>query len=408
MTKMEEKDIQIYGYRWIVLLLFMFTNITIQMLWISYASVTSAAMAFYNVEELSIFLLSALFMIVYIPVTFIASWTIDKYDFKIGCGIGALLAGIFGFLRFFAGNNFTLTLIFVIGIAIGQPFIMNSVTKLSANWFPESERTTATGLGMISMFLGIALGLLITPLIVVDLGFLMMLLIYGILALCSGVAFLVFVKNKPPTPPSTTTVSEKVLMFEGIKKLFKNKYFLILLITFFFGLGIFNMITTYIEVIVIPRGFDSTYAGILGALMLVGGIVGCVVMSGLSDKFHIRRILLIISVLIATVSLFIITIATDGILLAISGFFFGFGLLSASPVALEYAADITKPVPEASSNGLLMMIGQIGGIFFILGLSDLKMEITGDYFPALLLQAIFLLILSVLTFFLKEEKSGNR
>ncbi|MFX1445188.1 MAG: MFS transporter, partial [Promethearchaeota archaeon] len=105
---MSEKEIQIYGFRWIVLLLFMFANMTVQILWISYASVTTYATAFYGVDEIEIFLLSAIFMIVYIPVTFLASWSIEKYDFKVGAGIGAMLAGIFGFLRFLAGPSFIL------------------------------------------------------------------------------------------------------------------------------------------------------------------------------------------------------------------------------------------------------------------------------------------------------------
>ncbi|MFX1453400.1 MAG: MFS transporter, partial [Promethearchaeota archaeon] len=136
-------EIKVYGFRWIVLLLFIFANITIQILWISFASVTSYATVYYDVEEIMIFLLSAIFMIVYIPVTFLSAWLIDKYDFKKGAGIGAVLQGIFGFLRVIAGPNFLLVFIFQLGIAIGQPFLLNSITKLSANWFPESERTTA-------------------------------------------------------------------------------------------------------------------------------------------------------------------------------------------------------------------------------------------------------------------------
>ena len=162
---MTETNIQIYRSRWKVLLLFMFVNITLQMLWISFASITIEAAAFYGVAELEILFLSLVFMIAYIPVTFLASWIIDKYDFRIGAGIGVILAGIFGFLRFFAGNDYMLLLIFQIGIAIGQPFLLNSITRLSANWFPESERTSATGLSMISQFIGIMLGVLITPFI---------------------------------------------------------------------------------------------------------------------------------------------------------------------------------------------------------------------------------------------------
>lgn len=403
---MSEKNIQIYGYRWIVLLLFMFINITMQILWITFASIAPQAELFFGVSELEILLLSLVFMIAYIPITFLASWIIDKYDFKIGAGIGAVLAAIFGFLRYFAGNDYTLLLIFQIVIAIGQPFILNSITRLSASWFPESEKTTATGLSLMSQFIGIMLGVLITPFIVDVLDISSMLLIYGILTLISGTLFVIFAKKEPPTPPSTKFSKEKVSMGIGLKPLFSNKYFLILFITFFFGLGIFNFITSYIGYIVEGWGYSpadaANIAGVLGGLMLIGGIVGCVIMSALSDKFKKRKLLLIISIIIATISLFMITFIRDITLLNLFSFFLGFGILSAGPVALEYAADITKPVPEASSTGMLMMIGQVGGIIFILFFVDFTTPL-GDYFPALLLEAIFLVIVLIIIFLLKEK-----
>ena len=402
---MNETKIQVYGYRWIGLLLFMFVNITLQMLWISFAAVTSKATTFYNVDELLILLLSMSFMVVYIPITFLASWLIDKHGFKIGAGVGALLAAIFGFLRFFAFTNYTLVLIFQIGIAISQPFVLNSITKLSSNWFPESERTTATGLSLISQFLGIALGMLITPILVIgnDLG--LMLLIYGIIAMISGILFLVFAKDKPPTQPSKEVTSEKVFISEGLKQLFTNKQFLILVIIFFIGLGTFNMISSYIELIIIPKGYGSEEAGLLGGLMLFGGIIGAIIMSALSDKFKKRKILILISVLIAAISLFVLAFTNDITLLYLSSFLLGFGILSAGPVALEYAVEKTRPVPESSSNGILMMIGQVGGIIFILGLVDFTFN--GDYLPALLLLAGLTVGILILGFFLKDTKPKN-
>ena len=163
------------------------------------------------------------------------------------------------------------------------------------------------------------------------------------------------------------------------------------------------MITTYIEVIVIPRGLSSTDAGLIGMTMLLGGIFGCIIMSGLSDKFQKRKLLLIISFLISTISLFTISFAQDAVLLYVFAFCFGFGLLSAFPIALEFAVDLTRPVPEATSSGILVMIGQIGGIVFILGLEGFKTP-AGDYFPALILESILLLICLVSLFFLKERK----
>ena len=404
---MSNENVKVYGFRWIVLLLFMLVNITVQILWITFAAVTIPAQAYFGgIDEFYIFLLSAIFMIIYIPDTFLASWLIDKYDFKVGCGIGAVLTAIFGFLRFIAGPDYFLMLIFTIGIGIGQPFIMNSITKLSGNWFPKTERTTATGLGTLSMFIGILLGVLLTPFLIVgnDLSF--MLLIYGILSLVIGVLFVIFAKSRPPTPPSSEPVNEKVLMGEGLKKLFTNKSFLILVFLYFIGLGIFNMITTYIQVILIPKNpsiYGDTFAGIVGGIMLLGGILGAIILSALSDKLQKKVVIMIISLIVATVSLFVFTFVTDAISLMITAFLFGFGLLGAAPIALEYAVDITKPVPEASSNGILMMVGQIGGILFILGLADLKLP-SGDYLPALLLEAILIAIALVLSFFLKRVK----
>ena len=400
---MSTENVEVYGYRWTVLLLFMLVNITMQILWISFAPVNSIAQTFYGVDKLSIDLLALSFMVVYIPITFLSAWIIDKFGFRVGAGIGAILAAIFGFLRFFAYEDYMLVLLYQIGIGIGQPFILNAVTKLSANWFPKTERTTATGLALISQFVGIALGLFITPMLVPGDSLLPMLLIYGILSIVAGVIFIVFVKDKPPTPPSREIIDEKVLMKEGLNKLFTNRDFMILFILFFLGLGIFNTITTYIEGIVIPKGYDEDFAGVLGGIMLLGGIFGCIIMSALSDKFRKRKILIIISLLIATVSLFTITFIEDALMLITFGFLLGFGLLSAGPVGLEFAVDLTKPVPEVSSNGMLMMIGQIGGILFILLLEDVK--VNGNYWPALLIQAILILIALIITFMIKEKKN---
>ncbi len=411
---MTETEPKIYGYRWVVLILFMLVNMVLQILWIGFATVTTAAQLFYGVEELSIYLLSLVFMVVYIPVTFIASWILDKYDFKIGTIIGTLFIAVCGFLRIFSVGSYDLVLLFQIGIAIGQPFMLNSITKLSANWFEPSERTTATGIALISVFLGTAMGLFITPFIVggVNLieilnnfpNFQNMLNVYGILSLSLGIIYIIFIKNKPPTPPSREVTVEKVLMFEGLKKLFSNFNFWILIITFLIGLGIFNTILTFIEGIVIPKGHYSAFAGLFGLLILLGGIIGSLIMSIISDKYKKRKILLNISVIIATISLLGISFTKDPILLGLLGFIFGFGLISASPVSLEYAVDATKPVPEATSNGILMMVGQIGGILFILGLEDLKLPISEDYFPALILQTILLAIVFILILLIKEEE----
>jgi hypothetical protein len=64
-----QNQYRLYGYRWVVLAVFMFINLTIQMLWIGYAPITGPAAAFYSVTDLQIGFLAMTFMIAFIPLS---------------------------------------------------------------------------------------------------------------------------------------------------------------------------------------------------------------------------------------------------------------------------------------------------------------------------------------------------
>ena len=66
---MESSNYKVYGYRWIVLLVFMCVIAINQVLWITFAAITGNAAIYYGVSDLSIGLLSMSFMIVYILVS---------------------------------------------------------------------------------------------------------------------------------------------------------------------------------------------------------------------------------------------------------------------------------------------------------------------------------------------------
>ena len=133
---MEKRSFKVYPYRWVVLLVFMCAVAVNQLLWITFASITSRAAEFYGVSDLSIGLLSMSFMLVFIVVSIPASWVIDTYGIRVAVGIGAALTGIFGLLRGLVAADYTLVLLSQIGIALGQPFILNAITKVAARWFP--------------------------------------------------------------------------------------------------------------------------------------------------------------------------------------------------------------------------------------------------------------------------------
>jgi sugar phosphate permease len=392
---MEQTDFKIYGYRWVVLLAFMLVIAVNQLLWITFAPITGDAATYYGVSDLSIGLLSMSFMIVYVVISIPASWMIDTYGIRVAVGIGAVLTGIFGLMRGLVASDYTLVLIAQIGIAIGQPFILNAITTVAARWFPMQERATAAGLGSLAMYVGIAVALVLTPYLTIQSQISGMLLSYGIIAVIAAVIFFALVKERPPTAPCLPDQEERSLVFDGLKESLRMRSFVLLLVIFFVGLGVFNAVTTWIEDIVRPRGFSITQAGNIGGLMIVGGIIGAVVIPLLSDHYRKRTPFLLLAVIGATVGLVGITFATSYWLLLVSAFVFGFFLLSAGPVGFQYGAEVTYPTPEGTSNGLLLLMGQISGILFILGLDSFKSPETGSMtFPLLVL--IGLMVLSLI------------
>jgi MFS family permease len=390
---------KLYPYRWVVLAVFMFINLTIQTLWIAYAPITGPAAQFYGVTDLQVGLFAMSFMIAFIPLSIPVSWVIDTYGFRIAVSIGAVLMGVFGILRGLAGENYTLALWSTFGLAAAQPFLLNAWTKVPANWFAIEERATAVGIVTLGNLIGTALGMVLTPILLESMSIPAIQLIYGSVAAFSAVLFLIFARETPPTPPCPPGMEVRALMLDGLKHSFTVKPFWFTLLVSFIGLGIFNGITTWIENIIRPRGFTPTDAGTLGALMIVGGVIGAVVMPALSDRQHKRQLYLYIAFFGAIPGLVGLTYAASSMLLFVSAFFLGFFLTSAMPIAMQYAAEVTHPTPEGTSNGLIQLFGQ-GAVVFVYIMEAMK-SADGSFTPALLL-AIGLLLVS--GFFVSQMK----
>ena len=381
---------RVYGYRWVVLSVFMLVNVTIQMLWISYAPITSLAAEYYGVSELAIGVLSMSFMIAFIPLSLPAAWVIDTRGFRVAVGFGVVMMAVFGVARGLAGANYTLVLLSTIGIAIGQPFLLDAWTKVPANWFAPDQRATAVGLVTLASMLGVALGMVLTPILADMMSIATLQLVYGLLAAATSVAFLVLARERPATPPCPPGMDERALMLDGLKHALHVRPFLVMLGIAFIVMGAFNGVTTWVEQIIQPRGFSPTEAGVMGALMLVAGIIGAVVLSALSDRRG-KRIRFLVIALVATVPgmLGIAFVSSIWLLYAFAAVL-GFFLVAVLPIGMQYAAEITNPTPEGTSNGLIQLCGQVSVVYVYL-MAALRTA-DGSYTVSLVLSAVLLAV----------------
>ncbi len=85
--------------------------------------------------------------------------------------------------------------------------------------------------------------------------------------------------------------------------------------------------------------------GIVGALITLGGIIGCIILPSLSDKVNKRKPFIVIS--LATVPLLVyFTGTTSGIITEAAAFTLGFFLLACLPISFEIAMETKEIGPK--------------------------------------------------------------
>jgi MFS family permease len=160
----------------------------------------------------------------------------------------------------------------------------------------------------------------------------------------------------------------------------------------------FNAITTCIDQICKLKGLNFEQTGLVGGMMLISGVLGAGILPVISDKLRRRKALFVLTALCSIPGLIGLTIAGQYWAVLVSSFAFGFFFLGGSPIIFQYSAEINAPAPESTSQGLLMLAGQIGGILFVVGMNGLGMV------PAMYVYIFFSFVNLTLFLFMKESK----
>ena len=181
-------------------------------------------------------------------------------------------------------------------------------------------------------------------------------------------------REEPPTPPMSDEFTQRTSPIAGIKEIFGNRDMILLLILFFIGLGIFNAVSTCIDQICQNLTMDET--GIVGGVMLIGGVLGAVILPAISDKKRKRKPLLVTCMVLMLPGLIGLTVFNEFIPMMISAFIFGFFMMGVGPVGFQYGAERSYPAPESTSQGIILMMGQISGIMFVFGVNKIGVFIT--------------------------------
>jgi FLVCR family MFS transporter 7 len=282
-----------------------------------------SAATYYGVSGDSIDMCSVVFMIVYVPGTIITCYLLDNYGVRWGLIIAAVIQAAAAWLRYFSAKNDTSAVSGGYGILLSgsiiaglvQPVFTNSPARLSSIWFSNDQRNIATTICSIANPIGIAIGQLLPQLLQPSgngksddanamAGIPITLLAEAIINTAVLVLALMFFEEKPLTPPSSTAAhhaesldsehreSSLTHLWNDTKELVSNKHFMLMLCGFMIGMAMFNALGTLIDAILTPCGYDVD-AGIFGALLIGGGLIGSIVFGIALDctknfKFYLK------------------------------------------------------------------------------------------------------------------------
>lgn len=345
--------------RWSVLVGFVLVALVTQLLWLNFAPLLVDMQHQYGVDELTASLLVLPFPLLYVFLSIPSGRLIDVYGYRKVVGMGALVTALGSLIRLDTAHFASLVVGQVV-IALAQPFVVNGINKLVADWFEEEEVALSTGLGTVGMFLGMAIGMASTPALVTAVG------MQVTMALNSGVAFAVAIAWYFLGKERGVAEAENPSPFGD---LLKNRRLLLMVGLALMGLGYFNGLTTWLEQLLAPRGLNAEQAGVVGGVIVVGGIVGAVVVPTLADHYHVRRLPLLLCVIAAGVA--------NGALMLTQGYMpilgvgaaLGFFFMPAFALLLAMTGEVVDKRDGGAATGLVMLAGNGGGVVVILALA---------------------------------------
>ena len=417
---MEEtkKEFKLYKRRWVVLLSFVCVNAVMQYGWAFFSSIVTDAWHFYGFQdaasgEAAISALTMIIMICMITLSVPASWVFEKIGWYKTVAIAGIVLMVFTLLRgFVGGSSYMALVITTTGIAITQPFIINAFGMISALWFPPSERGIANGWGMISTYLGVVMAQFGVPWIMetFNLDIPGTLKVFGFLSIPMIMWFVIFSREKPPTPPADEEIIERVSFSEGMKQLIKNKKFICALLVFWLLQGVYFTLTTLMEPILQffnGGGLDSMFVGTLGTILTFTAVVTTLVLPIASDhsKSKKRKPIVLVCEVGTLVGLgLVITGHTVGLQILMACCL-GIFLTGVTPVVMVMGYEAAYPVSEGTTESLMQLGANGWGLICLLAVNGI---FRGNHAGTLAFFIVGSVIALILTLMIKEASLKDR
>src|SRR5271165_4679483 len=132
-----------------------------QVLWLSFAAITTETAKHYGVSVAAVGWLAEIFPLLYVVLAIPAGILLDRW-FRPVLAAGGGLVALGGLIRL-GGQTFAWAMAGQVAVAVAQPVVLSAVSKLAGEYLPVDQRAGAISVGSAGSFVGILLALLLGP-----------------------------------------------------------------------------------------------------------------------------------------------------------------------------------------------------------------------------------------------------
>jgi predicted MFS family arabinose efflux permease len=253
---------------WVVVLAYASVCVSTQLLWLTYAAITTETARRYGVSSGAVGWLAEIFPLLYVVLALPAGALLDRWFRPTLAASGALVAA--GGLVRLGGETFAWALAGQTLVALAQPVAISAVSKLAGHYLPPEQRAAGITVGSSAGFVGMLLALLLGPTVGAHGHLERLLVVEAAIGLATGAA-LAFAMLKAGHDDGEHAAIEG----GAARALWALPTMRALCGLVFVGFGIFVALATWLQTLLHPSGVSETAAGAMLIGMVLAGIVGC-------------------------------------------------------------------------------------------------------------------------------------
>jgi predicted MFS family arabinose efflux permease len=343
---------------WRVIVAYSLVCAATQVLWLTYAAITTETARRYGVSVGAVGWLAEIFPLLYVVLAIPAGILLDRW-FRPALSAGGALVALGGLVRL-GGETFAWAMAGQVLVAIAQPVVLSGVSKLAGEYLPPEERATGIAVGSAGSFVGMLLALVLGPTVGAHGQLERLLVLEAVLAVIPAIGLAIVLRT-----PGRESEEHAAIEGSAARALWALPSMRTLCGLVFVGFGIFVALATWLQTLLAPAGVSEKTAGALLVGMVLAGTVACAVLPPLVDRRHSERGFMRGAVLVGCGGCVVLGVAPWLGVQALAIVAIGIVLLPALPIILT-AAEQLAGAAAGTAGAIVWMAGNLGGLLVAL------------------------------------------